>query len=41
MKTGLHSKLKFRSILALRLGWPIGTYFFLVSQVTRGRPVLR
>lgn len=33
MKSGLHKKLKFGSIVGLRLGWQVLAYFFVVSGV--------
>jgi len=32
MKSGLSEKLTMRSMLMLRLGWPLLAYFFLVSR---------
>jgi hypothetical protein len=41
MKSGLHSKLRFSSILTLRILLPIAAYFFLVRDQPLSRETLR
>ena len=33
-KSGLNEKLTFKSLLVLRLGWPVTAYFFMVRHFT-------